>query len=175
MKPKTKILFYLPLFALMLTATALAAGFIYQPAPAKAAGWTPEIKILKNEENPSDVPSYIGNIYKFVSLAIGIFAVVMFMVGGFQYLTSAGNTAAVAAAKETMIAALAGMIIVLTAYTLLRIINKNLVDLQELEIDKIQSTGSGTTSSGSGASGTGEINKGGPIIDTGKANQGVEY
>lgn len=58
----------------------------------------------------------------------------MFLIGGFQYLISAGNNASVSSAKETMFAALAGMIIVFCGYLFLRTINKELVDLSDLNV-----------------------------------------
>lgn len=105
------------------------------PFFANAQGWSPEIQIPGNPaRQPIQFVAYINSIYKFVSLIIGVLGAVMFIIGGFQYLLSAGNTSAAGEAKNTMFAALAGIIIVLTAFFLLKIINKELVDLQ---VDKL--------------------------------------
>lgn len=99
-------------------------------AAAQADVWEPEIEIPVQRQG-NDASAYVSQLYKFISMIVGALGAVMFMIGGFQYLISAGNTAAVANAKQTMFSALAGIIIVLTAYLLLRIINKELVDLEE--------------------------------------------
>ncbi len=104
---------------------------------AIAAGWVPEVP-LPVSGGGSGSTDYISQIYKFVSMIVGILGAMMFMIGGFQYLTSAGNTAAVAQAKTTMFSALAGIIIVLTAYLLLRIINSELVELQEPQTSMVE-------------------------------------
>jgi predicted permease len=98
---------------------------------ASATGWVPEVPLPVSGDGSNGTSDYVSQVYKFVAMIVGILGAMMFMIGGFQYLTSAGNTAAVAQAKKTMFSALAGIIIVLTAYLLLRIINKELVELQE--------------------------------------------
>lgn len=108
----------------------ITAIFVF-PFLALAQGWSPEIQIPGNPARTQiEFVAYINSIYKFVSLIIGALGAVMFIIGGFQYLLSAGNTAAAGEAKRTMFAALAGIVIVLTAFFLLKIINKELVDLQ---------------------------------------------
>ena len=99
--------------------------------------YTPEIDLPGGSDDealtagPIAFTSYIDRIYFFVTLIIGILGAMMFVIGGFQYLTSAGNQAMVGEAKNTMIAALSGIIIVLCSYLLLRVINKELVELRD--------------------------------------------
>jgi len=110
-------------------------GLFFLPIIALAAGWPLEIQIpgpkgIKYGGSGVELVAYINAIYAFVALIVGVMGAVMFIIGGFQYLISAGNTSAAGEAKKTMFAAVAGIVIVLTAYLLLKIINKELVDLQ---------------------------------------------
>jgi small-conductance mechanosensitive channel len=66
--------------------------------------------------NGEDLPDVI---YKFFGWAIslaGIVFVVMFLVGGIQYLTSAGNEEASTKAKKLLVDAVIGIVIVAIAY-----------------------------------------------------------
>jgi len=52
--------------------------------------------------------------------AVGIFALFVFMWGGFQMLTSAGNAEKVKQAKDTLIWASLGIIVVLASWVIIR-------------------------------------------------------
>jgi hypothetical protein len=66
--------------------------------------------------NCSSGGASIGNIVKviinIVSFIIGIVAVLMVIVGGFKYVTSAGESSKIASAKNTIIYAIVGLVIV---------------------------------------------------------------
>ena len=127
---KTVKILFIPsiLFFCIVSVFSLKTRSVEAAEPQK--GWKPEIEIPVQRDG-DDASGYVSQLYKFISMIVGALGAMMFMIGGFQYLISAGNTAAVAQAKQTMFSALAGIIIVLTAYLLLRIINKELVDLEE--------------------------------------------
>jgi len=97
------------------------------------AGWKLEVPIppMKSGED-INLSDYVSNIYNFVAMAVGIIGVLMFLVGGFQYMISAGNKAVSSEAKKTMINAIIGIVLVLAAYVLLSTINKQLVNFQGL-------------------------------------------
>lgn len=57
----------------------------------------------------------IQNIINLLSVAVGIAAVIMLIVGGFRYVTSAGNAETTKAAKNTILYALIGLVIVALA------------------------------------------------------------
>lgn len=70
---------------------------------------------------------YIGAIYKFGIWTVGLSALFMTIIGGFMYMTSAGNTARIGAAKSVITSALAGLAVAMFAYLILYIINPELV------------------------------------------------
>lgn len=79
-----------------------------------------------------DLSQYISVVYSFLISIAGVVASVMMIVGGFQYLTSAGDAGKIGAAKSRMSNALMGLLLALGAYTILRTINKDLVNLKPL-------------------------------------------
>lgn len=61
----------------------------------------------------------------FVSAIMGFIAIVLFIMivwGGFKYITSGGNPDAAAAARKTMTFAIAGLLVVASAYLIIIII-----------------------------------------------------
>jgi len=85
--------------------------------------------------NPGDtIFKYFGAIYSWGIRAVGIIAVVMMMVAGFQWMSAGGNAQAVAAAKGRMMNALMGLILIIGAYWLLSFINPALVEAPNLNI-----------------------------------------
>ena len=63
-----------------------------------------------------DLPSVITRLYNFGIVVASIVFVVLFLVGGLQYLGSAGNEQATGKAKKLLIDAVIGLIIVLAAW-----------------------------------------------------------
>ncbi|EKD49463.1 MAG: hypothetical protein ACD_63C00137G0004, partial [uncultured bacterium] len=83
------------------------------------------------------IADYIGIVYRFATMIVGIVAIVMIIIGGVQYSMSAGNKAAIESAKETITSAIIGLVIVLLTYLILGTINSNLITLKDPEISDI--------------------------------------
>ena len=77
----------------------------------------------------SDLPGYIEALYRVALIAVVLSAVVMLSIGGFMYLTSAGNTSALGTAKDVIFDAIVGLVIALVAYLILNVINPDLVNV----------------------------------------------
>jgi O-antigen/teichoic acid export membrane protein len=105
--------------------------------PSKVfAGWKLEVPIPPMKSNQEyTLNEYVTYIYNFVAMAVGIVGVLMFLVGGFQYMISAGNKSVSGEAKKTMINAIIGIVLVLAAYIFLSTINKQLVNFEGLKFD----------------------------------------
>jgi len=84
--------------------------------------------------------NYIIAFYKWSLRAIGVIAVVMIMVAGFQWMTAAGSVPKITQAKERINNALIGLILVIGAYFLLNFLNPALVNLKSLKIGEIGKT-----------------------------------
>lgn len=66
------------------------------------------------------------NIMTWVLGATGSFAVIMIVIGGFRYVSSAGNEDLAEAAKETITKAVIGLVIVLLAYVIVATVDSAL-------------------------------------------------
>ncbi|MCK5481702.1 MAG: hypothetical protein KAJ06_11165, partial [Gammaproteobacteria bacterium] len=74
------------------------------------------------EASETDAKTFIVNIIKYVLTFLGIIAVVMVMYGGFIWMTSNGQPDRIQKAKNTLIAAVIGLIIVLSAFAIVTFI-----------------------------------------------------
>ncbi len=72
-----------------------------------------------------DVNSVIANGVNIFTGIVGIVAVIMIVVAGFKYITAAGDSNKVASAKNTLVFAIIGLIIVALAQVIVRfVLNK---------------------------------------------------
>lgn len=67
----------------------------------------------------SDIARLVVNI---LSIIVGVVAVVMIIVGGFKYITSGGDTGKVGGAKNTIIYAIIGLILVALAQIIVNVV-----------------------------------------------------
>jgi hypothetical protein len=79
-----------------------------------------------NELNPEGIPKLLGNIISIASFISGTVAVIFIIVGGIRYITSAGNPKAIEGAKKTLIYAVGGLILSISAYGILTFIQDQL-------------------------------------------------
>ncbi len=87
-------------------------------------------KIPGQSSTWSDLPSYIKSIINAALILIVLSAVFMVSVGGFLYLTSAGNTSKADQARKIITDSLIGLGLAMLAYLVLYIINPDLVNLK---------------------------------------------
>jgi hypothetical protein len=70
--------------------------------------------------------SLLTNIINIFSVLVGAIAVIMIIIGGFRYVISSGNDQAVSGAKNTIIFALVGLVIVALAQFLVHFVIGNI-------------------------------------------------
>ncbi|HAM88219.1 MAG: hypothetical protein US83_C0010G0038 [Candidatus Falkowbacteria bacterium GW2011_GWC2_38_22] len=68
--------------------------------------------------NESDPKQMAVDIVKYLMTFLGIIAVVVILLGGFKWMTAAGNEDKVAEAKKLIIAGVIGLIIILCAFAI---------------------------------------------------------
>ena len=66
----------------------------------------------------TSLPLIIGRIVKIIISLLGLVAAVIIIIGGFKWMTSAGNEEKITAAKKLMINGLIGLILVILAYAI---------------------------------------------------------
>ena len=77
------------------------------------------------------ITTYIKLIYQFASGIVAGLAAIMIVIGGIQYATAAGNPKAIASAKETIISAIIGLVIVATGYLILGLFGTQFTNLSD--------------------------------------------
>ena len=88
-------------------------------------------------------PEYIQTFYNLFIGIVGILAVIMIMLGGFQWLLAAGNAQKISGAKTTIISAIMGLVLALSSYTILSFVSPNLTKLS-LKVSPISLKGGPT-------------------------------
>lgn len=77
---------------------------------------------------------YVRAFYIFFIGVIGILATVMVMYGGYRWITAAGNASRIQTAKTMVTNAIVGVVLALTSYILLQLINPTLVRITDLSM-----------------------------------------
>jgi|SRR5581483_12007108 len=72
------------------------------------------------------LPELISNVVKIMLMFAGIIAVVFIIIGGYQYITSAGNDEAAEKGKKTLVNAIIGIVVIVLSYAIISVIT-NLV------------------------------------------------
>jgi hypothetical protein len=73
-------------------------------------------------EQDAGLQGTIKTVINVLSVVVGIVAVVMIIVGGFRYITSGGKQESVSAAKNTILYAVIGLVIVALAQVIVRFV-----------------------------------------------------
>lgn len=87
-----------------------------------AAGWE-----TGNEE--TGVAEMVALVIRLFLSVVGIIFLILIFYSGFRWMTSGGNEETVKKAKETMVAAVIGLVIVLAAYAITYFVIENLADI----------------------------------------------
>ncbi|GEM_PF-4242506 len=80
---------------------------------------------------------YFGDIYRWVTGAVGILAMLVFAYAGLLWLTARGEDSQVKQAQKLLVDSIAGITLVLGSYVILATINPNLVKLPALKVKEI--------------------------------------
>ncbi len=68
------------------------------------------------------VDEIVSQVINLLSLAVGVVAVIMIILGGFRYITSGGDTGNVTSAKNTILYAIVGLVVVALAQVIVRFV-----------------------------------------------------
>lgn len=77
------------------------------------------------DNNGADFSGIIRNVINILSILVGAVSVIMLIVGGFRYVISNGDSNATKGAKDTIMYALIGLVIVLFAQVIVRFVWTN--------------------------------------------------
>ena len=77
---------------------------------------------------PKSLSDTIAQVINIISVFAGAVAVVMIIVGGFRYVTSAGNAESAKSARSTLLYALIGLVIIAMAQIVVQFVIQNVKD-----------------------------------------------
>ncbi|MEK7512236.1 MAG: C39 family peptidase [Patescibacteria group bacterium] len=107
--------------------------------------WIPTLTPLSNIEvvpgQTASIPwiaEYIIAIYRYGLIIAAIFTVIAFMISGLLYITAGGLPQNITKAKSISFGALVGLLLLISSYLILHMINPNLTELKSLTIDTIK-------------------------------------
>jgi hypothetical protein len=127
-----KKLLIIGLFLLIFMPAVAALAAADDPAvDAETPGGTPAGKQEVTLENPLgkvDTPQkLIGQIINSILGLVGSIALLMFIWGGFQWMTAAGSSDKVEKGKKTLMWAALGMIVIFSSYALVSYLIKSVI------------------------------------------------
>lgn len=82
-------------------------------------------KCGKEAADEKGVASTIKTVISILSLLIGVVAVIMIIIGGFKYIISLGDSSNINSAKNTILYALIGLVVVALAQIIVRFVLTN--------------------------------------------------
>lgn len=85
-----------------------------------------------------DISTYIDLAYRYLLPVAALIAVVMGMIAGVQYATAGGNQTQVSKAKQRLSNAMIGVVILLSAYVIARLIDPRLVSLEAIRVPLVK-------------------------------------
>ncbi len=92
---------------------------------ANAAANTCDVALEGSEDRITGLISDIINIF---SLIVGVISVIMIIIGGLKYITSAGDSNNVTSAKNTILYAIIGLVVVALAQFIVKFVLSKAVD-----------------------------------------------
>jgi hypothetical protein len=114
---------------------SIAAVFAFAAVPVLAVGTTvqaqtPKAEICKginngatcNQSGTNNLSGYIGNIVNILLFIIGAVAVIMIIIGGLRYVLSGGDSSSIKSAKDTILYAVIGLIVAISAYAIVNFV-----------------------------------------------------
>jgi hypothetical protein len=112
-------------------ASAAVMGFVFVPGTALAQG--PNADAIckglaitggncQDQPGQTTVNSAVKTAINILSLVVGIIAVIMIIIGGLKYIMSSGDSSNINSAKNTILYALIGLVVVALAQVLVRFV-----------------------------------------------------
>jgi hypothetical protein len=86
---------------------------------------------LVNPLGVKDLPTLIGRVIKAILGVVGSIALLMFIYGGFLWLTSAGSVQKVDSGKKVITWAVIGLVVIFLSYTMVNFVIKGITGKQQ--------------------------------------------
>ena len=107
---------------IMLAITAMNTTVVPVAQADDPFGFEHADNLLLTNTDVTDPREMAVNIVKFFMTFLGIIAVVIILLGGFKWMTAAGNEDKVAEAKKLLVAGIIGLAIIVSAYVIVNFV-----------------------------------------------------
>lgn len=119
----------LAVMALALPVAAVAVTPVYAQdcdnGVGKGIGLTNEDGSCADDDAEGGFGALVKRVINIFSIVVGAVSVIMIIIGGFRYVVSGGDSGGVSGAKNTILYAIVGLIIVLFAQVIVRFVFSN--------------------------------------------------
>lgn len=106
-----------------LVGTALATGAMaLTVTKAYAQSWSDFFSTDFQSIGGGDLPTFIQTVINAVLVIAGVVAVIFLIVGGYRYITSAGNAESAEAGRTTVLNAIIGLVIIFAAFLIVNFV-----------------------------------------------------
>lgn len=85
---------------------------------------------IRGKKCVANFGEYMTDLYDYFIYLAGVLAVIVIMIGGFQWVSAGGNQSKIGEAKERISGAIIGLILALGSYMILETINPNLLSMR---------------------------------------------
>ena len=99
-------------------------------APLASAQFSVPSSGSSNLPNDTSISSFIIKIINIALTVAGLIAVLFLIIGGFRYITSAGNEETAEQAKKIITNAIIGIVIIILSFVIVRVISNALISNQ---------------------------------------------
>jgi len=104
------------------TGANASVGFCPDGTPLEAGSTLADCDALSSDANSNDLMSTVNTIINVIIGVIGFVAVVVIILGGVQYTTSAGDPGKVKKAKDTILYGIIGLVVALLAFAIVNFV-----------------------------------------------------
>lgn len=110
--------------------SAIVLTFMVGLAPVALAQFVPPSAGGTGLPNDTSVSGFILKIINIALAVAGLIAVLFLIIGGFRYITSAGNEETAEQAKKIITNAIIGIVVIILSFVIVRVISGALVSNQ---------------------------------------------
>jgi len=107
---------------------SLAVVFVLALAPVASAQFNVPSSGGTGLPNDTSVSGFILKIINIALAVTGLVAVLFLIIGGFRYITSAGNEETAEQAKKIIINAIIGIVVIILSFVIVRVISNALIN-----------------------------------------------
>ncbi len=125
------------ILSISFAALSLLNVFVFSPVPVFATGicgsqnrlvQDPRTQLCVDPAERRNVADIITRIINYLLLFAALIAILFIVIGGYKYITSAGNAESAKSGKETVVNAVIGLAIIILSFVIVSVVNNTLAN-----------------------------------------------